>query len=75
MRRYGRIVAVFCGVAIGLSVFAGPATAEYESKHCKQLAAEWKKKHPHATRTQKMAEAEKLAVSASCNFTKNLKAL
>jgi hypothetical protein len=54
---------------------AGPATAEYESKQCKQLAASWKKKHSHATTRQKLTEAQKLAVDDSCNFTKNPKAL
>jgi hypothetical protein len=75
MRKSSRIVGLLCGVGILLSVFAGPATAEFENKHCKQVAAAWKKKHSHATLRQKIAEAEKLTTSDSCNFTKNPKAL
>jgi hypothetical protein len=74
MRKRG-VVGVLCGVVLGVSVLAGPATAESESSHCQKLAAAWKKQHPKATLAQKQAEADKLAASASCNFVKNLKAL
>jgi hypothetical protein len=75
MGRSGRIVASLCAVAVGVSVTASPVAAEYETKACKRVAAEWKKKHPHATLKQRKAEAQKLAITYSCNFTKNLKAL
>jgi hypothetical protein len=75
MRQSNRLVALFCGIVIGVSLFASPAHAEYENKQCKQAAATWKKKHPKATLKQKLAEAEKLTVNDSCNFSKNPKAL
>jgi hypothetical protein len=75
MRVSRRLVTVFCGVAIGVSVFAGPAHAEFESSKCKALGKAWKKSHPHATLAQKQAEAEKLATSHSCNYSVNPKAL
>jgi hypothetical protein len=52
-----------------------PATAGSQPKSCAQLAAQWKKKHPHASIQQKRTEAEALAESNSCNFVKNLKPL
>jgi hypothetical protein len=72
MRKSGRIVTLFCSVAIGVSVFANPAHAEFETKKCKQLAAAWKKAHPHATLEGRLAEAESLALNHSCNFEKDL---
>jgi len=76
MRKSSPLVGLVCGVAIVLStMFASPATAEYESKQCKKVAATWKSKHRHATLKQKIAEAEKLTTSDSCNFTVNPKKL
>jgi hypothetical protein len=34
---------LLCGVVMGVSVFAGPAHAEFESKSCKKSGAAWKK--------------------------------
>ena len=73
MRKAGRIVSVLCGVAISVTVFAGPATAGYNANQCKKWADAWTKKNPHATAAQKQAEALKLAQRGSCNFTKTLK--
>jgi hypothetical protein len=75
MKRFFASAAVVVIAAIGVSSFAGPAQAESESKQCKTLGAAWKKAHPHATLAQKQAEAQKLAVSHSCNFSVNPKAL